>query len=391
MRPATLLAALLPCLPLALLAQEQSTAAPAPALDLVVALRATFEGGDEEFGAGVMVAITADSIYLATARHVVVKRNQRPTTLLAQLRDSTEVAATVRNVAGPSLDLAVVVLPRPATMRRPALDRLGQPRVLRFGSPVRAIGCPAAVCWSVAPRPDAVMELEGTEIGFQSETVRPGSSGGALFNSSWEVVGIVIQDEPPRANAISMDEVLASLAIWNVPSGLHPPAIPRAGYRQTIQASLFGVRDRPFATLPAGRVGYTRRTEGRLFWQATLLRLVDDDRAIDGAMLGAGSLFRTGRLALRPFVELGLLRVQGRFDGGGYYVDAGNGSQRYVPVWNHVTSSGIGGGAGVVIEYILRPPLIVEVMAGRWGYTPPEGLSGGSSTAFGAGLRLGRR
>jgi len=376
--------------------------APGEALALIVKVVATFASGDVQPGSGIVVGASADSLYIATACHVVATPRDTATEVRVSFAGDSlnPLRATLRNRAErcpspASLDLAVLALPRAAArrvdVRLLAFDRRGEARALRLGDPVRAIGCPLEECWGLPGSPDDFVRLDSLEIVFQSDVVQPGSSGGGLFNAWWEVIGMVTEDVPPRAKAIRIDRVAAQLDAWRVPVSLRRPAIPRAGYRTTFGATLFARTPSPFSRVPAGRLTLSVRGLGsRVVWHAGLSRFAPSNLGINAGMAGVGLLWRPReRVTVYPFVEAGYASVEGRFDDGGYFVATGTGS-RYVPLWKRVRGNGSGTGAGVGVQLALFPSIIGEIVAGYWSFTTPQPLPSYGKFQLGFGVRRGR-
>src|SRR5439155_1830029 len=71
-----------------------------------------------------------------------------------------------------------------------------------------------------------------------------GSSGGALFNRSWEVIGMLVGEEPPHGRAIRVDRIVAQLDAWKIPLQLRTASYPRGGYRMSIGGTLMRSEER---------------------------------------------------------------------------------------------------------------------------------------------------
>ncbi len=367
------------------------TLVPPEARALVVKLSTTFADSSEDFGAGIIVGRSGDTLYIATARHVVMRGEGFAADIQVLFGDSTRAVARGHRAARGSFDLALVVVTGAdgAVPAAPPLDRLGDQRALRFGEGVRAIGCRAGVCWLMPGAADPVVGIDGRGISIQTSFVGPGSSGGALFNAWWEVVGLVVEDQPPVALALGIDQVLAALRGWEVPVGLVRRSRPRAGYRQSVGGALFTSTPAPFTRAPAGRLTYQRRTATAFGWHVGLLRLAPRDVAANAVVGGIALAWRRDAVTVRPFVELGTGNVEGRHDQGGYDVIAGADTV-YVPVWRRVQGNSFGVGFGVAVEAVVRPPLVAELVLGRWSFGTPEPLPRLSRTTVGLGLRVGR-
>ena len=162
-----------------------------------------------QFGAGIVLGLDDQSVYIATARHVV-EGADRIWVASAMARGDSASARVVAVPEEGTLDLAVIALDRSAFPAefQPVVDRLGDPSRLSTGDPVTPVGCPDEVCWSAPALPDRVLASSSIDVLFQSDFVKRGSSGGALFDRWWELVGLVTTSDPPRAGAIPIDYVV---------------------------------------------------------------------------------------------------------------------------------------------------------------------------------------
>ncbi|PYP59200.1 MAG: hypothetical protein DMD40_03680 [Gemmatimonadetes bacterium] len=376
----------------------QADNVPADAKGLVVKVVSYFqEGRAPTFGAGILLGGSNNSLYIATAGHVI-QRDTAATTIWVVFASRDSVLATVSHPPRPGLDFAVltvVIAPLAAARVMPhSWDRRGDVHALKNDDPVSPVGCPQGSCWQAPAPPDRIIAMDRLGILFQSSFVDRGSSGGALFNGSWEVVGMVTQDAPPRANAISIDDVLREARGFEI--RLRPPSVPRAGYRNSVALSwlapVSATRD-PYAEdrLPSGRLVMTRQGQSRLTWHVGLLRLAPDNLSVRAGLVGGALTFRSGRFAAAGFLEAGLGRVEGRFDAGGYYIATGNpqNPNRYVPYWHQMREDGIGIGGGVTFSAIVARHVILDVMTGHWSFTVPDSVPKLPTAFVGAGLRWG--
>lgn len=347
------------------------------------------------YGAGIIVGASGDAIYIATANHVLQFGTITPTVwVVFASGDSSE--ATIVGRGDSIVDVALLQVTgdrtKLARWTPRSWNRLGSVQALRSDDPVSPVGCPNRKCW-LAPSPaDHVAWRDQFGIVFQSYFVDPGSSGGALFNESWEVVGMVVRHAPPRPEALSINEVLRFVQGWR-PVRLTAPSIPRAGYRTAIGLTVLGPGrgNEGIGTQhrwPSARLALLRSAGRVVRWHASALRLAPANLAITAGMAGLDLHLRQGRFALGPFVEAGFGHVEGRHDLGGYYV-AGSGGNEYVPLWDQVVGDGIGVGGGVTLEAFVLPHGALELTAGYWSFTAPENAPKLKKLFIGAGVRLG--
>jgi len=195
---------------------------------------------------------------------------------------------------------------------------------------------------------------------------------------------------------MSIDQVLDTATAWGYDSivRLRRRPIPRAGYATRVGVALLApvaAEQDPLddsSPMPSGRATLARRGRSALMWYASFLRLAPDNLRVRAGMVGGGLMLSSGRLAVQPFVEAGLGRVEGRYDSGGYYVAGGSGNQ-YVPVWSQVQDDGIGVGGGVEVEITVAPHVILHAVGGHWSFAVPDSVPKLPDLFVGVGLRWG--
>jgi len=114
------------------------------------------------------------------------------------------------------LDLAVLRVRgvTAAQARRIPFRRLGDPAVLARGDSVFHIGFSMGRAWRTNVTPEPLSAVDGDDLFFESNSVRVGDSGGGLFNARWELVGMVVADEPPDGKALSLPRIIEQLKRW---------------------------------------------------------------------------------------------------------------------------------------------------------------------------------
>jgi hypothetical protein len=361
---------------------------PVEAKNLVVQVLAT-GGDDEEVGAGVVVA-ASDRIIIATAGHVVraAQQNGGTVRVVFQFARNDTVVAHVDQLDR-DLDLAVLSLPRNARSTvQFAFDREGDPGALEIGALVVPVGCPDRVCWDPPVSGDRVISASSRRVRFESFFVSPGSSGGALFNREWEVVGLVTEKNSQDGIAVGMSEVADRLKKWGYTVQLGPTSIPRAGYRTSL--SLVGLAPSTGGVTqsgrwPSGRLALFFRGQERIGWHVTALRLAPEELQVTGGMVGTSISLRAGRFGIAPFGEVGVARVKGRFQAGNYTVQTGAGLDT-VPIWQAVTNDVIGVGFGADMELLVAPHLALTGVLGHWNFRTDSQLRSIPTAFAGAGL-----
>ena len=370
------------------LAAQRLSRMPPEAKNLVVQVLAT--GGDEEeVGAGIVVA-TSDRIIIATAAHVVRTAQQgAKIRVVFQFARNDTVTAKVEQVDR-DLDLAVLSVARAGRVAQPfAFDRAGDPEALEAGSLVVPVGCPERTCWEAPVSGDRVISASARRVRFESFFVSPGSSGGALFNQQWEVVGLVTEKNSQDGVAVGIAEVADRLHKWNYPVQLRPTSIPRAGYRTSL--SLAGLAPSTGAItesgrVPSGRLALFFRGQQRIGWHVTALRLAPADLQVTGGMVGTSIALKAGRFSIAPFGEVGVARVKGRFKAGSYFVQSGSDSVE-VPVWQTLTNDVLGVGVGADLEFLIAPHVALTGVAGHWDFRTDAQLRSIPKAFAGAGVK----
>jgi alpha-tubulin suppressor-like RCC1 family protein len=191
---------------------------------LIVMIKCQFEGM-ETIGAGIIIGAENDRLYIATAQHLVSLRAQEAKGIDVYFKWLDKpVKATLLKHTGRPLDLAVLSVANLkeaviSTQQLP-LDRLGDAESLKRGDTVYSLGNPHGKAWSVNVTPDRVSQREGDLVYFESNFIREGHSGGALLNEQWELVGMILSDQPPNGEAISISRILAMVKEWKYPVGL---------------------------------------------------------------------------------------------------------------------------------------------------------------------------
>ncbi len=370
---------------------ESISNVPEVARPLVVALLSYQPGRSlPQIGAGVVIGEDATRVYVATALHVVEGADRILARFEAARTDTIQAEVVARPEEGNALDLAVIALPRSASIDayRASLDRLGDPGRIDQEAPVSPIGCPDEVCWTGPTPADRVLTATPVEILFQSDFVKRGSSGGALFDRWWEVVGIVTQSDPPRARAIPMDYVVEQARTWGVPVSLRRPRIPRAGYRTGISVTGLYPTASPGDRFPSTRLTLSYVLRHPVSVHAGFMRLAPGSLSgcpardepdpflaarspcevvVNAVTAGLGGSLVLGPFSVRAFGELGGGLVQGRFDRGGVNVVLDD--IRYLPSYKATSEQfTFVAGTGLELEYIVLPRTVLHALGGFWTY-----------------------
>ncbi len=364
---------------------------PQDAANLVVQVVVYTERGElDQVGAGIVLS-AKDRVIIVTAAHVIrtAANGGKIGVVFFFARHDTSVATVERSDA--EGDLAVLSVPPPNRAPGFSWDRRGDIHAAKSGDPVIPLGCPNGVCWEPAVAPDRFLRIYEQGFVFESFVISPGNSGGALFNRYWEVLGMVTKKADPQGRGLTIDQVADAVRRWGLPVALYRRRLPRAGY--STQVSLMGIAAtegsiKQAGRAPGGRASLLFRAKQSLGWHLAAVRLALANVAVTAALVGGDLRLERDRLALVPFVEVGLGRVEGRFDAGGYYIQGPTGTV-YQPFWTQAKSDVVGVGGGASLEFMLLPHVAVEAIAGHWSFRPPSQVGSLPNAFLGAGLRLG--
>jgi hypothetical protein len=289
------------------------------------------------------------------------------------------------------LDLAILSLPRGGPAAHVfAFNREGNPAALESGALVAPVGCPERRCWTAPVSGDRVIAASPRRIRFESFFVSPGSSGGALFNAHWEVVGVVIEKSNQDGIAIGISEVKERIRAWRGPVHLAPSRIPRAGYQTRLSVVGLAPTNTAFrqsGRWPSGRLAVNLRGQERIGWHLAVLRLAPRNLDVSGGAIGASLSVRTGRLGISPFAEAGVARVKGRYVSGSYFVQTPGGPV-LAPIWATVTNDVLGVGGGADLEFLILPHIAITAIAAHWDFRTDARIPSVPDVFVGGGLKV---
>lgn len=196
-------------------------------------------------GAGIVVGAKSDRLYIATADHVVRCKGRRLDTVEVRFRSlpGERITAKVLEDLDRGLDLTVLSV---VGVRQHGIQvddipfgLLGDAEALSHGDEVFMMGNPQGRIWDINVRPALVKEVTPDRVRFETVLVAKGHSGGGLFTGQWELVGMIIEDEPPNPRAVPIDRVIRRLRQWGYPVqlALSAGAPPKPAVADTVGAS----------------------------------------------------------------------------------------------------------------------------------------------------------
>lgn len=204
----------------------------AEAKKLTVMISSTV-GDRQMLGAGIIVALENDRVYIVTANHLLragaqQARNGDVQVEFSWLRGEQFEPKILNEFDDRALDLAVLTVPNLASTRALTqglrFDRIAPAGQPRQRSTVWALGYPSGYKWQLSPSAE-LAQIDAVTLRAGSGTaLAAGYSGGPLLADKGNVIGMVRRDfEATRANLI-LDQVRQ----WSLPVGSTPGNPPVA-------------------------------------------------------------------------------------------------------------------------------------------------------------------
>ncbi len=198
------------------------------AKELVVMVSGTWDGGNAvSQGAGIVFGAQSGRLYIATADHVV-----RPRANDFGVVDAVEVgfyalpgqgfpAEVLRPLEG-DFDLAVLSV-RVEDLGISAssfpFHRFGEDRALRRADQMFTVGQGSGRPWLTLLGAVNILESEEGLLDLQFSDVTPGDSGGGVFTEEGELIGMMLNINPPAVEVLGVDLLKAILAESRYPLG----------------------------------------------------------------------------------------------------------------------------------------------------------------------------
>jgi hypothetical protein len=184
---------------------------------LVVMIRGTI-GDAPTAGAGVIISVANDRLYVATANHVVRRgmTDAREVQVRLQWLPGEWITARVLEHGDTTLDLAVIAVPEAGRLSLPkfAWQVLTRPDTLiprKTG--VFPIGYPGGNAWLIPAQPHIVTAVTTSVIRTEGNLV-DGHSGGALVTEDGGIVGLVSIVDAVIGESQRIDRLVDKLTEW---------------------------------------------------------------------------------------------------------------------------------------------------------------------------------
>jgi hypothetical protein len=179
-------------------------------------------------GSGLIVAVDAKTVHILTAKHVVegsapiadvdpaaqrVKYRCAQTALKVRFTfDPAHAVTSTEAYCSDVIDMAVIEVERPASLPE-SLPRFAEARSStdRENYQVFLAGL------ALAPVPGEIISKADDELEIQSLGVKPGFSGGAVFDRENGFLGIIVTANGTRVTAVPVDALKQQLSAWNIP------------------------------------------------------------------------------------------------------------------------------------------------------------------------------
>lgn len=177
----------------------------------------------EIMGAGIIIGLGADRLYIATADHIIRQGGEQIQNIQVELASmpGEVMGAMLLRHRDNKLDLAVLRVLGVTAYAIPVDDLpfncLGDSNTLKKEAALFT-ACP----WPRKPQgfnkiPEKLYQKSEVLLDFESNLITAGCSGGGLLNDRGELVGMIIGDSPPKGRALRIEKLLETLRDWGYP------------------------------------------------------------------------------------------------------------------------------------------------------------------------------
>lgn|GEM_PF-2977247 len=211
-------------------------------------------------GAGIAFAIDDRYIYGITAKHVLFQQGKLVEGLEVEFRAWPGHRLPVvgyklhfqEDLAAFWVDISSLNLSHQQILQGIPLNKLGASSKLDPGSALRSMGHSPAGSWIAPQKSISFARKEGNNIFLFESSCPQGHSGGAVFDAQWQLVGMMIESDPPFCRALRIEPALKIVQGWKLNIGLTMPQTEnrdQAAPRQ-ITVAVVGFDNRSAKNLP---------------------------------------------------------------------------------------------------------------------------------------------
>jgi curli biogenesis system outer membrane secretion channel CsgG len=179
-------------------------------------------------GAGIIFQADAQYAYGITAKHVVFRQGKAVEGLKALFQPwPQDLPVTVyklhfeEDLAVFQVDLRPLGLSLPEIQRAIPLNLLGSSENLDPGNKLWSVGHSTAGAWITPKEPFRFSRGDSKTFLFESPCPQ-GHSGGGVFDESWQLVGMMIEEERPFCRALRIEPIMKIVQGWKLEIGLRP-------------------------------------------------------------------------------------------------------------------------------------------------------------------------
>jgi hypothetical protein len=199
---------------------------PDSVMDLVVLITCRLGAAEPATGAGIIVGGDGDRVIIVTANHVVRAGGEERRDLQVRFRSlpGEPAPAILEHDFDNNLDLAVLSVANAKQLGIKldalAFDRMADVGSVDRGAAVYVLGHPRGSRWQMNVAPDHISRRSSDWLYFESRSIAPGYSGGALLDEKGELLGMLRADQPPDGQAVSIASIVSVLRDWGYPVSL---------------------------------------------------------------------------------------------------------------------------------------------------------------------------
>ncbi len=175
------------------------------------------QGNPKDIGAGIIISIGDEELYIITAYHVIEESDE--TIVKFYYNPMLELKGKIFEKVDKERDLAVLFIKSSNIPNNIKILDIGDASLVKELDQVIAIGHPGSKEWQ-ASSGEILLSDDISNFSFSRETIDPGNSGGALLNDKYQLIGIVKQKGYGDGSALKIEYALKILDGWRIPLSL---------------------------------------------------------------------------------------------------------------------------------------------------------------------------